>query len=286
MSGGANLGQHALPLLDAVQAGENKIELTRVDAPADPAAQARAFLPHLLAAITRRGGLEQWRVEFGDGSTHRSRWNTRGGARVERVEDGVRCFAPPIGPQEGGVYGGLRFAVGPAAQLRVELTLRRVHDVEALLVDASSGDDRRLARWIWRFDQRPATPGRTVLILDASGVPPTTPELTGDLAEAAWLDVFVRIRPQGAADFTVHAVDVVRSPEEAAPPPGLPLPVATDTAAGLRRLRDHTAVARQVAALVAEGAFPPAAILPDHHPAPRTQGRVPARPLLRARLPL
>jgi len=273
LSGGMNYGRHVLPLVAAAAALGTEVELQLVEIEDRPAAVASSFAAYLLDRLGDLDGSPRQRLSLDlDPEHYACPWSSRSDPRISRVADGLRCFAPATQAHSTAVYAGLRFEAGPARAIRIELTLRRPGELEGLLVDAVDAADKRLARWQWRFDYRPPQSGRTTLVLTAADGGPMRATIHGELDWTATLDVFVRLKPGRSADFTVHEIAVL--PPDGSPPPdaGLELPVATDTAAGVRRLRDHAAVARQVAALVAEGSFPPPAVLPD---------RAPSRPKLK-----
>ncbi len=265
LSGGLNYGRHVLPLATAVERRDAELELTLVGTDA-PRAAAAAFAAHLIDRL-ERGGAPHLSVEIdGELGRHTSPWSKRAGARVMREADGLRCFAPATPKQETGVYAGLRFVAGPLELLRIELTLRRPDELDALIIDACDADEQRIGRWQWRFEQHPPGSGRTALFLSAADGTPAKPTIDGDLSRTATLDVFVRLKEERSADFTVHRIDVFPPADRTPPAPGLELPASAAIAARSHHLRDQASVARHVAALVAEGVFPPRAVLPRRAP--------------------
>jgi hypothetical protein len=270
LSGGLNYGRHALPLMQAAEHLQAPIELTLATGGQQPEAM---FAAHLIERIAELSDVPRLALDLdGDLSRHICPWSRRARAQLSHEADGLRCFAPATGKHDSGVYAGVRLDAGPIELARIELTLRRPGELDGMLVDALDAADQRVARWQWRFDLEPPTSGRMSVLLSPADRFPVRAEVDGDLSRAAKLDVFVRLKPERSADFTVHRVEVV-SPSGSPPPaPGLELPAARDAATGARRLRDHAAVARQVAALAAEGTFPPSMALPE--PRPRRELKV------------
>jgi hypothetical protein len=262
-----NHGRHVLPLIDAVKARGRTVESQLLPAGEAPGVAQALFASHLIDRLAEAGGASRSRVEFSDDpADHASRWSRLSRARVTRVEDGVRCFAPAVGNHEKGVYAGLRFLAGPLETVRIEMTVRRPHELESILVDAAGAGGERVARWQWLFERDwPPSSGRLTLLLTPASEPPITTTISGDTATADALDVFVKVRNERSADFTVHSIDVFAA-AETPPPAGLPLPTSARQASGARMLRDPAHTARQVAELAAEGVFPPPALLPELSP--------------------
>lgn len=256
-------GRHVLPLLEALQRRTASARPVLVDVGDHPEAGATAFGVHLLDRLIDSTAASRRELDLGGAlDSYASRWSRRSRATVARTPDGLRCFAPAVAGQEGGVYAGLRFDAEGFEMLRVELTIRRPHDIDSLLVDAEAAG-RGIGRWQWVSNgDRPLARGRTTLLLSRSTSPPITARIDGDLGDTDSVEVFVRLKENASADLVVHRVELIGPAEGAQPEPGLPLPVPADAAASSRGLSDPASVAKRVAALAARGEFPPRAALP------------------------
>jgi len=251
---------HVLPLLDALERRAARVRVDVVTAGADPAA---VFGERLLHALLDGGDLVPATIED-DLKRHASRRSPRPRTALSHDGEGIRCFLPAMPSQKPGVYAGVAFDATPFALARLRLSLRRPQEVEGILVDALAADGRRLARWRRPQPQDPLDArGPATLLLSAEPEPPLVVTLDEALDDVARLDVMVKVRDGGSADFTIHGIDYVPPAPDGPADQPLPMPIPDSAAAGSRRVHDPAASARRVAALAARGEFPPPARLPD-----------------------
>jgi spore maturation protein CgeB len=252
-----------LPLLDALERAGVAFDLERVDYGESPEQARAAFAAFAFSEVARLSHAAMAPVPFPTPEVAaQSRWNRRTSPRISVTDDGVRCFVAATPLDGSGHYAGVRLGVEPFQAVIVEISFRRAAELLTILVDALDEDGERVHRWRWPVEVTwmPVGPQRCLLrpgrpfgafIPDEEGA--------GDRVRA--LDIFAKARPGTTIDFTVHRVEIATS-DPVVTEPGLELPPESTGGARSGTVHTDAEIAAHVAALVAEGSFPPAVVAP------------------------